>query len=242
MKRTERHHLKDNEFARLAGGAREVIETRGRQLIGLALAIVVVIAAVLGYSAWRGMAESRAGALLAEATLLDDARVGPPPAEGGPDTAAVTFKTPREKAQAQLTKFKVVADEYPSTDSGAFARYREGSTRMALGMPKEAAEAFQQVIDHSGNPLYTRMARLALAEAETQSGQFDQAISTYTDLAQRKDDGLPIDGVLIQLARTYRQAGKKSEAEQTLNRVIAEFPGSPFSDDARRELDVLKRS
>lgn len=242
MKRAERHHLKDNELVRLAGGARHLAETKGRQLGALALAVVVVLIAVMGYVAWQNRAEGRAGARLAEATILDDARVGPPPDEGGPATEGPSFNTAREKAQAQLTKFKVAADEFPSTDAGAFARYREGAVRMDLGMPKEAAEAFQQVIDQSRNDLYTRMARMALAEAQTRSGQFDQAIATYTELAQRKDDALPVDGVLIQLARTYREAGKRTEAEQTLNRIIVEFPGSPFSDEARRELDALRRS
>jgi TolA-binding protein len=150
--------------------------------------------------------------------------------------------TAHEKYQTQLTKFKIVADQYPSTEAGIFARYREAATWMALGSPKQAAEGFQQVIDHAGNKLYGQMARLGLAEAQARLGQFDQAISLYNELAQRKDDQLPIDGVLIQLGRTYREAGKRAEAEQTFTRIIAEFPGSPFSDEARRELDGLKRT
>ncbi len=242
MKRAERHHLKHNELATFAVRAQQLVEKQGKPLAALAVVLVVVVVAVLGYLAWRGRAEERAGAVLADATLLDEARVGPAPAEGGPASSGPSFATAREKAQAQLTKFKVVADEYPSTDAGIFARYREGATRMALGMPKEAAEAFQQAIAGGGNPLYTQMARLGLAEAQARAGQFDQAISTYNELAQRKDDQLPIDGVLIQLARTYRDAGKRTEAEQTFNRLIAEFPGSPFSDEARRELETLKRT
>ena len=240
MKRTERQHLKDNELARVAMGARQVVEERGRQVLGATIAVVLVIVGVIAYSAWRGRVEARAGGLLAEAMVLDEARVGPQP----PDMPAggLAFATAREKYQAQLTKFKTVADEYPSTDAGAFARYREGATRMALGMPQEAMTAFQQVIDSSGNSLYTQMARLGLAEAQARAGQFDQAIGIYNDLAQRKDDELPIDGVLIQLGRTYRDAGKKTEAEQTFNRIISEFPGSPYSDEARRELDGLKRT
>jgi TolA-binding protein len=242
MKRAERQHLKENEFASLARGAREALEARRGQVIGIVVTIVVVLAATLGYFAWRDRLEARAGALLAEAMILDEARVGPPTAENTPLSSGQTFATAREKYQAQLTKFKVVADEYPSTDAGVFARYREAATRMALGLPQEAATAFQQVIDNSRNDLYSQMAKLGLAEAQARAGQFDQAISTYNDLAQRKDDQLPIDGVLMQLGRTYRDAGKRAEAEQTFNRIISEFPGSPFSDDARRELETLKRT
>ena len=46
----------------------------------------------------------------------------------------------------------------------------------------------------------------------------------------------------MQLARTYLDAGKRTEAQQTFNRIVEEFPESPFSADARRELDNLKKS
>jgi outer membrane protein assembly factor BamD (BamD/ComL family) len=46
----------------------------------------------------------------------------------------------------------------------------------------------------------------------------------------------------MQLGRTYRDAGKATEAHQTFNRVVEEFPESPFSGDARRELESLKKS
>jgi len=232
MKRAERHHLKGNELANLAIGARQVVEEKRSQVLAITAAVVILVAGAIGYYAWRGRVEARAGALLAEAAALDEARVGPPAADGTPSTG-VSFATPREKFQAQLTKFKVVADEYPSS---------EAATRMALGTPQEAVSAFQQVIDRAGNHLYGQMARLGLAEAQARSGQFDQAISIYNELAQRKDDQLPIDGVLMQLGRTYRDAGKRTEAEQTFNRIISEFPGSPFSDEARREVESLKQA
>jgi outer membrane protein assembly factor BamD (BamD/ComL family) len=46
----------------------------------------------------------------------------------------------------------------------------------------------------------------------------------------------------MQLGRTYLDAGKPSEAQQVFSRVVEEFPNSPFSGDARRELDTLKKT
>ena len=46
----------------------------------------------------------------------------------------------------------------------------------------------------------------------------------------------------LMLGRTYLDAGKRTEAEQTFNRIVSEFPESPFSGDARRELDQLKKT
>jgi TolA-binding protein len=85
-------------------------------------------------------------------------------------------------------------------------------------------------------------ASLGLAVEQARAGQYDQAINTFKELAQRKDGPLPIDGILMQLGRTYRDAGKRDDAQQTFNRLVEEFPQSPFAGDAKRELDSLKKA
>jgi TolA-binding protein len=203
--------------------------------------VVVLIVAAAGYIGWRGNVQGRAGTLLAEALAVEEARVGPPSAPGSPSTG-LSFITEREKHQAALTKFKVVADQYPGTDAGLFARYRQATTYMALGEAKSAADAYQQVIDGGGTGLYGQMARLGQAQAQALSGQLDSAITTFKDLSTHKEGPLPIDGILMQLGKTYLEAGKSADAEQTFNRLVQEFPDSPFTSDARKELDTLKKT
>jgi tetratricopeptide (TPR) repeat protein len=241
MKRNERHHLKDNELAHLATAARASVEARKSQVTTVIIAIVVVLAAAIGYTAWRGRVQGRAGTLLAEAMAVQDTRVGAPEAPGSP-SAGPSFATEKEKNQAALTKLKAVADQYPSTEAGLFARFREAGVQMSLGNVKEAATAYQLVIDGAGDNIYGQMARLGMAESQVRSGEFDKAIETYKELAQRKDGTLPVDGILVQLGRTYLEAGKPSDAQQAFNRLVQEFPESSFIADARRELEALKKS
>ena len=241
MKRTERRHLKTNELASLTARARDVFETRRTPVMAGLLAVVVVAGATIGYVTWNGRQQSRAYALLAEALVVEEARVGPAAAPGTPATGT-SFATQREKNQALLTKFRAAADGYPSTDAGIFSRYREATTWMALGNPTSAVTAYQEVINRGGSTVYAVMALLGLAEAQAQSGQYDQAISTFKELAQRKDGQVPVDGVLIRLGRAYLDAGKRADAEQTFNRLVQEYPDSPFSSDARRALEQLKRT
>jgi hypothetical protein len=239
MKRTERHHLKENELAQIAASAREFADAQRSRLLVGGIAALVLVAAALGYFGWRGRTQNRAGAMLAEALIIDEARVGPPPAPGTP-TSGRTFPTEREKHQAALTKFKEVADEYPATDAGRFARYREATLQVALGNPKGAVTAYQQVIADAGDTLYGRMARVGLAEAQARSGSYEEAINAYKELAQQKDGPLPIDGILMQLGRTYLEAGKRADAQQTFNRIVTEFPQSPFLGEAQQQLESLK--
>jgi TolA-binding protein len=240
MKRTERHHLKENELEKFARRAREAIETRRRETMAAIVALVAIGVVAIGYWAWRERVQARAHALLAAAQAVQEARVGPPVAPGAGRTPA--FATERERSLAALTKFKAAADAYPSTDAGIFARYMEAATSMALGNAADAAREYQQVIDRAGDGIYGQMGRLGLAEAQARAGQYDQAINTFKELAQRKNGPLPIDGILMQLGRTYRDAGKRDDAQQTFNRLVEEYPQSPFAGDAKRELDSLKKA
>jgi TolA-binding protein len=241
MKRTERRHLKENEIEIFARQARETLESRQKEIVALAVVVAVVGLGAIGYFVWRESVQSKAHALLADALATEEARVGPPLAPGTPGASGTSFPTERERSQAALTKLKVAADSYPSSDAGIYARYEEASTLMALGSLKEAAVTYQQVIDRSGNRIYGQMARLGLAEAQARAGQYEQAINTFKELSQIKEGPLPIDGILIELGRTYLDAGRKGEAQQTFNRLVTEYPESPFSGDARRELDDLKK-
>jgi TolA-binding protein len=241
MKTKERHHLKENELGKLARQARETVETRRSETTAIAVVVVVVAVLAFGYFGWRQHVQTKAHGLLAEAMAVQDARVGPPPAPGTP-SAGLYFPTERERSQAPLTNFKNAADAYPSTDAGIYARYQEAATSLALGTTPGAIAAYQQVIKESGDGFYGQMGRLGLAEAQARAGQYDTAINTFKELAQRKDGPLPVDGILMQLGRTYLEAGKRSDAQQTFNRLVEEYPESPFTGDARREIETLKKA
>src|SRR5207253_2459683 len=164
MKRTERQHLKEHELEALARQAREMVGARRRETTLIVTVLVIVGAILGGYLLWRERVSSKAHDLLAQAVAVHDARVGPPPAPGQP-AGGLYFPTERERAQAALTKSKVAADAYPSTD-----------------------------------------------------------------------------GIRRRLGRTYLDAGKRPDAQQTVNRLVQEYPESPFNGDAKKELENLKKT
>jgi TolA-binding protein len=240
MKRTERRHLKKNEVRTLTMQVIDAFTTRRRELTTGILVVAVIGLGAASWWAWHQRTQDKAHALLAAAMVVQEARVGPPAeATGG---SGLTFPTERERTQAAVGKYKIAADTYPSTDAGLFARYQEASLQLTLGNPAEAAKAFQSVIDRAGDGLYGQMSRLGLAEAYSRGGKYEQSITAFKELAQRKDGQLPIDGILMQLGRVYRDAGRASDAQQTFNRLVEEFPESPFNADAKRELEALKKT
>jgi tetratricopeptide (TPR) repeat protein len=239
MKGSERHHLKDNELVNLLERARHLGTERKREVTWLVVVLVAVGAAWAGYAAWTSRAERRAEALMAAAVATEETPIRAPGV--APTAQDRTFGTERERLEAAVAGFKAVADQYPSTDAGLLARYREGGLWLALGKPQEAVGAYEQVQSRAGG-LLRQMARLGLAEAEVRAGDYDRAIATYQDAAAAAEGSVPVEGILMQLGRAYLSAGKADEARQTFNRIIEEFPASPLSVDARREIDLLSPS
>ena len=248
MKRSERHHLKENELALSVARVRGQFDEHRRLVIAVGAIVVAAIVLVGGYFMWRRNNEAESRARLTQAMVIEQAQVvppTPPPAPGQPANAANpappppgSFPSEQAKLAAALPKFMAAADAYPSTSAGIAARYHAAACLVALGRTKEAIDQYKQVIDRAGTQLYGEMARLGMAEAQTQAGQYDPAINAYRDLSTRTT--LPTDAVLMQLGRAYAGAGRKAQAQQTFQRIIDEFPQSQYAQQARRELEATK--
>ncbi len=248
MKRSERHRLKENEVALSVARAREQFEEHKRGITAIVVIVVAVVVLGGGYLWWRHHVDTESRAMLMEAMTIDQAQVVPPPAPpapGQPANAATTQPPPpgsypseEAKTRAALPKFLAAADAYPSSKAGVAARYHAAACLVALGRTKEAIEQYRQVIDRAGSGIYADMGKLGLAEAQVQARQYDAAINEYRDLSSKS--GLPTDAVLMQMGRAYLAAGRKTEAQQTFQRLLDEFPQSQYAQNAKRELDASK--
>jgi TolA-binding protein len=244
MKRTERHRLKENELAIAAARARETLAGRQRELALGGGLLVVVLVALGGWLIWRQQVNARAGELFARAMVVDEAPVVPPPAPGTPNPPSPppgSYPTETAKLEAALPKFAEVAERYPSTTAGLSARYRQANILALLGRRDEAAAKYQEVIDRAGGSVHGEMARLGLANLQVEKGDYDSAISTYKALSADSSTHVPVDGVLIQLGRAAVRAGKSDEAQRAYTRIVDEFPQSLYLDEAKKELESLKK-
>jgi len=246
MKSIERHKLKENEFARTVAQAREVLDTRKRDLTMALVALVVVIAGIAGFVWWRQTKDAGANSLLASALAVYDSPVVPlaAPAPGSPAPLPQpgTFTTEQEKLQAALPKFREAADRYPTSTPGLVAKFHLAGILASLGQYAEAEQTFQDVVSKGGDTIYARTAKLGLAETQVAQGKYDNAIATYTELSRDTTSQIPVDSVLMQLGRAYVRAGRKEEAARTFDRIVQEFPQSTYLSDAQRELQAARKS
>jgi TolA-binding protein len=236
MKGTERHRLKENELSQVLGSLSDRFsENRGTVGLVAGLGLLVVLAGG-GYWAWTARSANQAHVLFGEAMAVVQAPIEEPKAGAKPTPN--TYPNLRVRSEAALVKFTEVFNAYPSTDPGISARYYAAAMLAMLDRPEEAATRYQEVVDRAGaGSFYGRVAQLGIIESSVQAKQYDKAINAAQSLVNATgDDAMPRDALLMELGRVQLAAGKKSEAKQTLDKVIAEFPESPYVEEAKQML------
>jgi TolA-binding protein len=155
--------------------------------------------------------------------------------------ATGTFATEEAKLNAAVPKLKQAADAYPDSTAGITARYHLAGALASLGRTQEAIDAFTAVMERAGaDSLYGRMARLGRAETQAQAGQLDAAIATWKELVTENAEEIPVDAILMGLARAYVQKGDTAEARKTFTQLVDQHPDSTYTAEARAELENLK--
>lgn len=239
MKHSEKEHLKENEVAT----ALAVVGQNRSSLMAIGAAVLVVLVAIGSFVTWQRNKDSAVSGLLAEAMVTYEAPVqAPVPGDTGSTAAPTqmpgTYPTEKAKLEVALPKFLAAAQSSPGSTPGRLARLNAASVLVALGRFDEARTHYEQLA--TGTDIVASGAALGKAQAQIRAGQFDPAIESLKTLSAQPTGKLPIDGVLMELARAYRLSGKVDDARKTLTEIVEKHAESPFVTEARAELEKLK--
>ena len=187
--------------------------------------------------------------MLAEAMVIEEARVMPPapPAGTTNDPNALggqlpgTYPTEKAKLEAALPKFQAAADAYPSSDAG---HHRALSRRQDPGRARPLRRGDQALRPGDRQRLgaaRAQTARLGKAEAQLRAGAVRPGHRHASrSSSSRRTPTLPAEAVLMELARAYKLAGKTEDARKTLTQIVEQHADSPFATEAKQELEKLK--
>jgi TolA-binding protein len=239
MKAGERHHLQTNEFAVRMAWVAEQLTTNLNRILTIA-GIVIVGGAIIGaYFYMQKQSADRASAELGAALTIMQSPIAPASTIPGASQAPGTFPSDAARGEAAIAALQKVVDGHTSGDTAAAARYHLASTYMSLGRAADAERMFANAIAKGGSSLVADMAKLGHVQALAAQQKYDEAIKTLTELSAQRDGKLPVDGVLMELARVCRKAGKTQEARAAFKRVVDEFPDSGYVGEARQQLATM---
>lgn len=235
MRTSERHQLKQDRFAATAAETYSWAAGHRDTLLWGGLALAVVLAIVLGGSAYMTSQNAKANSGLAAAMSTYNANIGPAnPAQPNQESYASTV----DRAKAAHTKFEQVADSYGSTSAGKIARYMCGVTAVQMGDNAMAERELQRAIDRGGADVGS-LARMALAGVYRSTNREQQAIEQYKYVIDHPTNSVGKSAAELELASLY-EAKQPSEAIHLYQQVQKDEPASPAAQSASARLATLK--
>lgn len=241
MRAETRHQLKTDRFSRATIDAAEATAhwsaAHQSKIIAGALALVVVVAAILGGWYYFDRQDQKAGVDLSRALRTMDTQVRPEGTPAQPDFPS--FASSKERATEAHKQFQSVVDQYPHTHSAEIAHYFLGRTSADLGDNAAAEREFKQVTS-SGNKDVASLAQLALASVYRSTGRDKDAIEIFKKLADKPTNAVGKATAQLELAATYQADQQPLEAKRIYEQVQKENPSSQASQIASTKLEEIK--
>lgn len=223
-----RKDLKRNDLADTMGRTVDYVSHHKRGVtegIAIGAGVLVLAGAFVAFRAYR---ENEAGRELSAAlAALDAPLAGQPQAETAPRTYATAAERDRE-ADGHLNK----AAQSRGTTAGKAA-----SVILAARDPKtpDAADRFARAA-RSGKAEVAAAAELDEARLLAAQGKTAEAIDRLKRGIESSDSAAPKDAMMFVLAEIYEKSGASADARATYQRLVSDYPNSPYRADARQKL------
>ena len=227
-RRITRKQLKqDDEFVSAAEWIfRWIAENRRALTAGI---VAVFAAAMLwwGVSGWIGSRTDDASLLLHHAVQTFEGESAPGSLAPGGDVEAAEIE------------FRQVVDSYGSSDQASMAKLYLARIALSRGQVDEARSTFVELSQDHGDDLIGRLATLDLIDLRLASGQGAEVAGDLEAMVVGQRQGLPRDAALYKLGEVFVISGEPERARSYFERLLEEFPESPYITNAQLKLEEL---
>lgn len=227
--RISRRDMKRNELAETVGKTvGYVSEHRKGVTEGVAIiaGLAVILAGIFAYRAWT---ERSAGRDLSRAL-----GVLATPLKSEQPSAAKTYATAAER-QAEADRFLKKAASHGSTGPGRAARVILAAS--GTEKPAEAVETFEKAA-RKGKSESAAAAEIDAAKMLASQGKSAEAIDRLKRAIESSSTAAPKDALLFTLAQIYEASGAAADARATYQRLLTDYPNSPYRADARQKVPL----
>lgn len=135
--------------------------------------------------------------------------------------------------------FTQVIDKNPQSWALSEVYYFRGLSRLSMGQRKEAKDDFARGASRKGRLVAQVYCAIALANLEYEDGSDARAVHLYQQILRQDGlDDVPVDAVLYRLGVSQQRLGRWSDADETLAKLIHEYPDSTLREAAQRRFQA----
>jgi TolA-binding protein len=239
--RLTRKDIKRDEFASAVGRGVDFAESHTRELLLTVGAVVLTVA--LGILAYFYISHRSDGAneALAAAVKAYGAPIDPAGAKPN-DPQEPTFASAAARQARARKLLEQVRKDYRWTDAADVASLYLADLDAGSGKAASARQLWSDFVKKHGDHVLAVQSRIDLLELDRSQGKGQQVAQQLREMLDRSDAPLPQDVILYQLAITLEQLNRDQEATQTYQRLVDEFPQSPYRQTAQQKLTALDPS
>ena len=211
--------MKDNkekqnvEIGEVISKTEEFVENNKKLLIGVIVAILVVIGAVLGIRAYNS---SRANTAEEEIFAAEQWY--------GQDSLMLALK-----GNPMHMGFEAIAEEYGSTKAGNRAKYCAGIIYLRMG---DYNKAIDYLNSYKGKDDFTPiLAKVLVGDAYYELNKVKDAVDCYEKAARMDDNEITAPYALFKAGMGYLKLGDNAKADDAFKQIKEKYP---FSTEARQ--------
>lgn len=214
MKRTERHHIKEDGLAISLGKAARFLKDHEKDLRSIALGLAALLVVALAVMAVRGQTRARDNRIVTEILALSDGL------EQKPENLGKIEKLAGPRGARRLAHLELATHWI---ETGDLAK----------------AEAALKAIAPGGRDMLAYQARDLLGQLEIKRKAYDRAIALYKAIEAEKPASYPLDAVLFRRAQAHELKGEKKEALELFKKLQADYPGTYYGYEASMKASRL---
>jgi tetratricopeptide (TPR) repeat protein len=228
MARINRRQLKRNELAETFGRTVDYVSHHRRGATEAIAAGVGILLLALGFIVFRGWRERSAGRELSEALAILEAPLASDPAAA---TASRTYPTAAERDR-EANRLLEAAAKKGGTEAGKAARV------IVAARAEKADDALKTLskVARDSELEVAAVAEVGAARLLAATGKTAEAIERLKRGIESPQSAAPKDALLFVLAETYEKSGAAADARATYQRIVNDYPNSPYRSAAREKL------
>lgn len=150
------------------------------------------------------------------------------------DAKSPSFASEEERRSRARELLEATRDRYRSTRAGRIAGVYLGRIAAAEGDLETAHDLWSRFLETDADDALAAAVQLDLYSLARQQGHVDEVIAELQGAVDSAEGPVPVDALLYELGVSLEDAGNKEEARHTFQRLVDEYPASPYSAQARQ--------